>query len=384
MSRHDGGPVIRVLHCLNLLLPGGVERLRMSIFARLPRDRFEHRVICTQIVDGAYADRMRSLGVEVVPVGPVRSVLAPHRYRVAAREIDEWQPDIVHGAIIEGYTMASLVGRWKRAPYVIMEETSDPRGRRWKGHLLARTMAALADLCIAVSPGVERYLTDTIHVPRAKVRVVNNGVEQPVVPAPATLASLRERYGIHPGDRVIGSVGRMTDEKTKRFGDLIRALALLRDLSCVKLMLVGDGPDRRTLERLANDLGMSERVVFTGFQFDTGSYYGIMDVFALASAREAFGMVNAEAMRCGLPVVATAVGGIPDVVRDGETGLLVPSCNPEALAAALRRVLTDDVLRRRLGAAGKRRADERFSAERYVDDIRDLYDRAVARSGRRQ
>jgi len=376
--------MIRVLHCLNLLIPGGVERLRMSIFTRLPRDRFEHRVICTEILDDAYADRMRAVGVEIVAVGAVGSVLRPHRYRIAAREIDSWRPDIVHGAVIEGYTLASVVGRWKRAPVVIMEETSDPQNRRWKGHVLARTMAAFADLCVAVSPGVGRYLTETIHVPRSKVTVINNGVEQPTVPTSDALAALRAEYGIHDGDRVIGSVGRMADESHKCFGDLIRALALLRDLADVKLVLVGDGPERPGLERLASDLGVSDRVLFAGFQLDTGPFYALMDVFALASAREAFGLVNAEAMRCGLPVVATAVGGIPDVVLDGETGLLVPPRDTAALAAALRRVLNDDVLRHWLGAAGKVRADRLFSAERYVGDIEELYDRAVAQGGRRR
>ena len=134
-----------------------------------------------RVLQGPVAEALRAEGVTLTEVGPVSSVFATDRYRVAARIVEEWQPDIIHGAIIEGYTLAGVVGRWKRVP-VIMEETSDPQNRRWKGHLLARAMAGLADHCIGVSPGVGRYLTDTLRIPERKVSVISNGVAQPAAP----------------------------------------------------------------------------------------------------------------------------------------------------------------------------------------------------------
>lgn len=370
--------MIKVLHCLKLLIPGGVERLRMSMFRRLPEGEYDHRIICTEIGDAAYAEEMLRYVSSIDEVGQVESVFSPGRYRHAARIVEDWNPDIIHGAIIEGYTLASVVGRLKSVPVVILEETSDPQNRRWKGHMLARAMAGLADHCIGVSPGVVRYLTDQLKVPSNKVSLLNNGVEQPAIPSKERIASIRAEFQLQEDDLVIGSVGRMEDETCKCFGDLIRCLQSLHDIPNAKLLLVGDGPEREGLERLANELNVRERVVFAGFQFHVGHFYALMDVFALASAREAFGLVNAEAMRCGLPVVATAVGGIPDVVVDGETGFLVPPRDTDAMAAALRRVLMDKSLQWRLGTAGKIRADREFSAERYVEDVHQLYERLLA------
>lgn len=367
---------MKVLHSIETISSGGVEQRRLSIVRGLGSPVYEHRIICTR-AGGPVADALRTEGVSLTEVGSVASVFTPERYRIAKKVVEEWKPDIIHGAIIEGYTLASVVGRMKRVPVVIMEETSDPQNRRWRGHLLARTMAGLADHCIGVSPGVGRYLTDTLRISKRKVSVIRNGVAQPAYPDVDQLRNLRTEYGIETGDLVVGSVGRVFDSH-KRFSDLIAALRLLEDIPRLKLLIVGDGPDLPMLQDQAEQEGVADRVIFAGYQPEPGHFYALMDVFALASAWEAFGLVNAEAMRCGLPVVATNVGGIPDVVVDGETGVLVPPRDVAAMAAAVRRLLTNKGLRKRMGAAGKARADREFSAERYVADVQELYERVLA------
>lgn len=366
---------MRVLHVGNLLIAGGVERRKLSLFRRLAAPDFYHRIIFSGIQDYKFAEHMRNYVVAIDEIGCPESIFKPYKFKRVAEIIDEWRPDVIHGSIIDGYTLASVVGRLKKTSVVLMEETSDPQNRRWKAHLLARAMAGLADHCIGVSPGVGRYLTDTIHVPRSKVSVINNGVELPDLPDRVKLAELRAKFGIEKSDFIIGSVGRMADETHKRFGDLIQTIASLSDLRHVKLLLVGDGSERNRLERLAKELGVRDRVIFAGYQFIVGHFLGLMDVFALASEREAFGLVNAEAMRCGLPVVATRVGGIPDVVVHGETGFLVGARDTEAMASAFRRLIADPELRSSMGVAGKRRADREFSAESYVNRVHQLYER---------
>lgn len=368
----QAGQGVRILHCIEAIASGGVEQCRLSLVRALRPPSYRHHIICSS-ANGPVADALSNEGVGLTEVGAVGSVFSPARYRAAARVVDQWAPDIIHGAVIEGYTVASLVGRWKRVPVVIMEETSDPQTRRWKGHLLARVTAGLADHCVAVSPGVGRYLTATLGVPRSMVSVINNGVEQPDTPPAARIRALKQRYRLAESDLVVGSVGRILDDP-KRFSDLIRAVALLPPTPFVKLLIVGGGPDLPMLRELARELGVANRVIFTGFQHPVGHFYALMDIFALASEREAFGLVNAEAMRCGLPLVATRVGGIPDVVVDKETGFLVGPRDVSAMAAALRRLVVDPHLRARMGAAGKVRADREFSAERYVADVRALYD----------
>lgn len=364
----------RVLHCMETIGSGGVEQRRLIIAKALRSPDYQHHIVCTQAF-GPIAESLRANGVTLTEVGAVSSIFDPTRYRVVATIVKRWEPHMIHGATIDGYTLAAIVGQWEGVP-VIMEETSDPQNRRWKGHLLARAMAGLADHCVGVSPGVGRYLTETLRVPERKMSVINNGVAQPAHPDAERLRKLRVEFGIEPDDLVVGSVGRALDEH-KRFSDLIRAFRLLDDLPNVKLLIVGDGPDLPMLRDLANREGIADRVLFAGYQFEVGHFYAMMDVFALSSAWEAFGLVNAEAMRCGLPVVATRVGGIIDVVVEGETGLLVPPHDIEAMASALRQMLADQALRHRMGQAGKERANREFAAERYVDDVRALYERVL-------
>jgi L-malate glycosyltransferase len=176
---------------------------------------------------------------------------------------------------------------------------------------------------------------------------------------------------------VIGTVSRLDDDH-KRISDLLEAVAGI-DRSDVQLLIVGDGPDRLALEKRVADLRLTERVIFAGSQVDVAPWYRVMDVFALASAREAFGLVNVEAMLASLPVVATRVGGIPEIVEDGTTGLLVPPRSPERLRESLLTMVEDPELRCRLGREGKNRAERLFSVGAYVREIDKLYTDLVGR-----
>jgi glycosyltransferase involved in cell wall biosynthesis len=367
--------MIKVLHCLNLLIPGGVERRRMSLFNRLPARTYQHRVVCVQILDRKYADMMRRVVDRIDQTGSFQSIFNLRRYKKTARIVEDWQPDIIHGAIFEGYTLSSIVGCLKKVPTIIMEETSDPKNRRWKGHALSMLMGRMADHCIGNSPSVGSYLVNGLKIPKRKVSVINNGVEQPEETSSDELSKIRIRLGIHDEDIVVGMVARMHDETHKRFGDLIRAFSLLPRQSNVKLLLVGDGPELIKIKALANDLDVLNRVIFAGFQFQVGPFYALMDIFVLSSEREAFGLVIAEAMRCKLPVVATRVGGIPSIVVDGQTGFLVEPRDVVALRNKIYLLLQNEFLRQEMGSAGKVRADRKFSAERYVSDVDSLYKR---------
>jgi glycosyltransferase involved in cell wall biosynthesis len=138
-------------------------------------------------------------------------------------------------------------------------------------------------------------------------------------------------------------------------------------------MLVGDGPERARLEALRDSLGLQRVVTFAGWQADVAPWLASFDVFVLPSRGEHFGRVLVEAMALGKPVVATDAGGVPEIVRDGETGLLAPPADPAALAAAVARLVEDAAQRARLGEAGRRRAADEFSLERHRDALRALY-----------
>ena len=375
--------MVRVTHSLETVLSGGVERRHLLLCSH--EGPYEHQVLCSK-AQGPIAGRLAELNIETVELGEPTVSGIPARVRHAHGVMKRWQPDIVHGAVIDGYITGTLAGRLLRTPVLIMEETSDPTNRGANGHRLAQLLARLSDHCIAVSAGVGRYLSQDLGVPTRKVSVINNGVEMPSVPTGDLLARVRSELSLPKDCPVIGSIGRMHDETHKRFGDLIYACARLSADPLPHLVLVGDGRERPGLERLARDLGIADRVHFVGFQAEPGHYYALMDIFALTSEREAFGLVNAEAMRCGLPVVATNVGGIPDVVTHNQTGILVPPRDIPAITNALQTLIDNPDLRHRMGAAGKQRADTHFSAERYVNDVHQLYQHLLAnpRRGRRR
>ena len=363
---------IRVAHFLEELGSGGVEQRRLQLVRRLSRDEVSQMVVCTEETS-PIAHAIREAGAEVVALGRVRSLLDPGRYRRAAALLREWDADIAHGAIIEGFTAAVIGGRLAGTPVTILEETSTPLRRRWRATLLCRAVARLATACVGVSPAVGAYLHEGLGVPKDRIAVIPNGVERPRRADAAELTRLRLALGLPPDAFVVGAVGRL-HEPSKRFSDLLRALALLRDLPVV-VLFVGKGPDRGLLESLAAQLGVEDRVRFIGFQTDVGPYYSLMDVSVLSSVSESFGLVVAEAMRSAVPVVATAVGGVPSVV--GDTGRLVPPRDPDALAQAVRDLWGDPDTRQRLGVEGQRRADALFSAERYVGDVMQLYRRLL-------
>jgi glycosyltransferase involved in cell wall biosynthesis len=180
------------------------------------------------------------------------------------------------------------------------------------------------------------------------------------------------------GTPVLASVGRL--KAPKDFSTLLRALAALPDAS-FEAVIAGDGPDRSTLEAEIGRLGIGDRVRLLGERRDIPELLGAADVFVLPSRSEGLPVSVLEAMVAGLPVVASRVGGVPELVAEGETGLLVAPGNSDELAAALKRVLADRELRRRLGTAGRARVEQQFDLDSFRRAHVDLYYRELAREG---
>ncbi len=368
----------RVLHSLFRVGSGGVEQTRLMLARHLDHDRYEQRLICLDHFGGLPAELVAA-GCPVERIGNGQSIFGAAAYRDALRVIRDWRPDIIHGAVYEGVAVAAVAGNLGRVPVVLGEETSDPVERSTAGHALYRLLAGMTDHMVAVSPSVLHYLTHTIRLPDAKVTLVNNGAEAPTPTVQGRVRAIRDQFGINEKSFVVGTVGRLVDGD-KRVSDLIRAITELREVCAdPRLLVVGEGKDAQHLHKLAGALGVSGQVHFCGYQPDPSDWYRVMDVFALASAHEAFGLVLVEAMLAGLPVVATRVGGIPSVVQDGVTALLIDPLCPPALATALLSLQRNPELRREMGVKGAARARAKFGARRYVDAVDALYTRCLSR-----
>lgn len=371
------GPVIRVLHVVPWLLSGGVERRRLELARRLPPGEFEQRMLCIEAHD-EYRAAFEAAGVQVDVIGgrwTVTDALSVYR---ATRLIHEFGPHIVHGAVFEGVLMAAASGALGRAKRIVLEEIDYPITRSWRAQQLMRFVALTADLFVAVSPAVEDYLRNHLKVPSRKVRLIENGISVNLERV-HDARDIRAALDLPPDAFVVGSVGRMVDIH-KRFSDLIRVLAQLSSGEPPSyLVLVGDGPDRASLERLGRDLGLKDRLRFLGRRSDLEAIMPAFDVFALVSSRESFGLAIVEAMAFGLPVVATCVGGPARIVQEGETGFLVEPGDCEAIQTAFLQMRADPQMRRRQGEAGRVRANALFSARRYAEEVASMYKELVGR-----
>ena len=365
--------MIRVLNIQETIGSGGVERRRLSLSKLLDKQKFELKIICTK-TEGPTVDEIRANGVEVIPIGLLNSPFQISQHKKVLQIIKDFKPHIIHGAVFEGVTMAALNGFIKNVPVIIIEETSDPQNRRWKGHLLMKFFAFLSDKVIGVSPSTTTYLLNKLKINKNKVVLINNGVRVPTILNNQMKQELKDTLNISENEIVIGSVGRMLIEEHKRFKDLIKAFHNLtkKDIK-VKLVLVGDGPEREKYEKLVEELGIKNKVIFVGYQSEVSKYYSIFDVFSLVSAYEAFGLVLAEAMLHKVPVIATKVGGMQYIVDNDKTGFLVEKYDIDAIENKLELLCLDDNLRKEMGENGFKKALIHYTEERYVKDIENLY-----------
>lgn len=231
---------------------------------------------------------------------------------------------------------------------------------------LRRATASLSDRVIAVSEAQARELRAQLRMPPERVLVIPNGVDPARFDHLPSGEEVRARFGIAQADPVFVMVARLSP--VKDHGTMLRAMERVSG----HLILVGDGPERSKLEESARKSSLAGRIHFAGTQTDLRPYYAAAWAICLSSIEESQPVALLEAMAARLPVLATRVGGVPEVVMDGETGLLVPPGDPEALAAALARLASDPAWRRAAGEAGRRRAEAEFSIHARARKIEDL------------
>ena len=365
---------ITVLHLITELNVGGAEKSLAHLLAHQDRDRFSPTVACLYGADGPIAGEIRAMNISVVDVG----MTAKWRWGGFWRLYDllrRERPTILHTWMFHANIPGRVLGRLAGVPIVINSEHTMAMERGWR-YWLNRITHPWTDQVICVSPQVADFFVDHVGIPRQKIIFIPNGVDlQNLKDLPDKLQA-RARLALPPDQVLVGTVARL--DPVKRLDVLLQALTSLSDVSAV---VVGDGPERVRLGEVSDRLKLTERVFFVGHQEDVWPWLAALDVFVLCSDWE--GMSNAllEGMAAGLPVVATAVGGTPDVVVDGVTGLLVPPRDPPALAEAVVRLLRDPDLRHRMGEAGRHRVEEHFSLERMVGRTQALYQQLLDAKG---
>jgi glycosyltransferase involved in cell wall biosynthesis len=334
-----------------------------------------------------------SAGVEVVRLPGLSRELAPVHDLVAAlrlaRILRKVRPDIVHTHTAKAGAVGRLAALVAGRPRPVVVHTF--HGHVLRGYFgsfgssvfraIETILARITDRLVAVSPEVRDELVGLGVAPASKFEVVRLGIDlEPRVRFEGDPAEVRRRLGIPAGTFLIGWFGRMT--AVKRTDDLLHTLVALRRHGVdASLLLVGDGDDRPRLEQLAHELGVARSCLFLGYQEDVAPFYAISDAVVLTSANEGTPVTIIEALAAGRPVVATAVGGVGDVVEDGETGFLVAAGDTERMADRLAELAADQEGAAALGEEGQRRMTERYAVTRLVDDVDRLYRRLLAQDG---
>lgn len=368
---------IRILHIQETIGSGGVERTRLSLAKLLDKEKFEQRIVCQHEV-GNIGDEIRKEGVEIICLeSSIKNIFDIKQHLAVQKIIEDYKPDIIHGAVFEGVTMAAVNGFIKKVPIVIIEETSDPQNRSWKANLLMRLFSFMSNKVVGVSEGVtEDYLRKKLKISDKKITLINNGVKKPREISSEEMLLEKQKWGISKTDFVFGTMGRFKNDHHKRFSDLIKAFA---DFSAtkdnVKLLMVGGIEEyQKPYRQLAEELNIADKVIFTGYQPDVTLFYSLMNVFTLVSAYEAFGLVLAEAMLNHLPVIATRVGGMKYIVDDNDTGLLVEKFDIKGISLAMEQLFVDKKLCENMGKKGFYKAVTEYTEEVYVKKVSQMYE----------
>ena len=355
------GP-IRVMVVTSALWPGGAERHLATVLPALDPRRVEAAVCCVQ-QEGDYFTALQAAGIRCVAIRCPLRRQAPVALSRVAREVGRFRPDVVLTFPVNADLIGRLAGTLRRVPVVAGWKHSCGHTRAHALDRLAeRLLAPLTDYCVGVSPAQTRFLVAELGVAPRKLLFAPNGIDLSRFPGRDEAVrddALARSLGLPPGLPVIGVLARFRPEKDHR--TFLRAARLVADRRPdARFLLVGDGPLQDELRALARALGLDGRVVFAGKRDDVMPLLTLLDLSVLPSANDCFPYAVLESMAMGLPVVATSVGALPDIVEEGVTGHLVPPRDPERLAERMLELLDGPERARALGAAGRRRVERNF------------------------
>jgi glycosyltransferase involved in cell wall biosynthesis len=331
-----------------------------------------HRAMLVAHAAGELRQRAAE-GLDLISLAPKTEMDLSAAWRLA-RAIKQLKPDVVHAHDPHGVAMAALalsMSTQLAKPPLIASRRVDFHLR---GSSLSRWKYRQVDCFVCASEAIREMLIAD-GVPPARAVTVHEGIDIGRAEA-APPAKLHEEFWLPHQAPLVGNVAALVPHKGQRH--LIEAAALVvRQVPDARFIIAGEGELRPALERQIKDHRLEKHVLLLGFRPDVLSLHKAVDVFVMSSVTEGLGTSLLDAMACGKPVVATRTGGIPEVVVDGQTGLLVPPRDHQAMAQAIVSLLNDELLRQRMGAAGLARARKRFSAERMVQETLRVYQRVA-------
>jgi glycosyltransferase involved in cell wall biosynthesis len=368
-------PPIRVAYLITDSGVGGTEKMIAALIRGLDRTRFDPSLLVLK-PGGETAQALAAEGVPVKSLDLPARVSLPYLLRLPGaflklrRELLRLRPDLLHCFLFQANLLGRLAAGWSGVPANLSSLRAMDPEPRWQ-LLLDRLTSGWVTRYTAVGEAVRRFAIAELGLEPAQVAVILNGIDlRPF--AGGDGKRVRREFRIPAAAPLLGTLGRLHAQKGLDI--FFPAVSKLRaEFPELRVLVVGEGPDRSALERLAASLDLSAVVIFTGLRRDPAELLAALDLLVLPSRFEGMPNVILEAMAAGKAVVAAAVGAVPELVQEGRTGLLVPPEDADALARAIRLLLKDPELRRRLGANGRARVETEFSLEKMIRLTEELY-----------
>jgi glycosyltransferase involved in cell wall biosynthesis len=362
---------LQVLEVIGNAIVGGMESWVLSMLEQLPRERFLFTALCP--FESRFTESVRALGVPVL-IAPMPDDPPWTTIQMAASVVASHGIQLLHAHLAKAHLLAGLVGRLVDRPVF-----ATVHGRQLGTLDLEVQRQMGSHLSVVCQPTYYQALG--LGVSRERLSCEPNGVDTGrYAPRPRTAAGLRATLGLDASTPLVGFVGRLSPEKGPEVA--LRAALLLRT-RCpgARLVLVGEGPMEADLRALAHRLGLADTVLFAGVRDDMPAVYNALDVLVSSSHSEAMPLALMEAMASGVPVVASRVGGVPDIVAHGETGWLVASGDFEDIAARTGQLLDSDTMRSAMGARARQRAAALFPLDQAMQRVGALMERLALPRG---
>lgn len=372
---------LSVLFLITGLAYGGAETQLVNLATSLKKRGWEVRVV-SMLPPQAFTEELKEAGIPLLTLNMRRGVADPRAVFRLVKMLCEWRPQILTSFMFHANLLGRIAGRLAGVPIVVSSIRSENFGGPWRDRI-TRLTDWMEDVTTTNSRLAAEKLLKRGVVPRERIHVIPNGlVLDKFTVENSNRTEFRQQLGItEKRDFLWLAVGRL--EEAKDYSNLLQAFKIIMQSGHkAQLRVAGQGPLLENLQRQSINLGISDRVVFLGLRRDIPSLLDAADGFVLSSAWEGLPNVVMEAMAAAKPVVATCVGGVPELVQEGVNGYIVPPGDSEALAAAMMKMMAlPEVERRAMGRAGRAHIESNYSLERVVDQWEELYRELLQRKG---
>jgi glycosyltransferase involved in cell wall biosynthesis len=349
-----------ILQIIDTLKLAGAERIVTDLAINLDKDKYNVIICCLRKEGGPLVKELRKKGIKVIildkKLGMDFSII-----RKIRKIIKEEKIDLVHTHLFTANLWGRLAAILMNKTIIVTEHNTD-YWKNWLHKFIDKFLEKFTNKIITVSDGVSSFYQEYENIPRNKIKTIYNGID---------LRKFSNSKHFSKKARIIGMIARLNEQKNYR-NFLNAAYIINKQDTNINFLIVGEGPLKEDLEKYAQRLG--KNIKFLGQRKDIPEIIKGIDIFVLSSDYEGLPLTILEAMAASKSVVATNVGGIPEAVEDGKTGILVPPKNPDALANAIMKLLKNPRLRKQMGEAGRKRAEKYFTMEKMVKKYEDVYD----------